>query len=229
MPPELRRIWFIWISWISWVCMQLSSLSHLVTESERLLIQTLTQNVITHHEEKKWYWISVVFLIVPISAFFVFFGSLHNDMILQLTAKRKKKHVWHVWLLEFCVLMVLPSVQCFWEIIQLLAMCVLLIRRFHSCECYWPWGLLYTGSCSMWQLFLYRLAFETRTPPPSPPQLYIFLLMVEKARRIVGVESACLWLASVITLGYFNYVYLSNTDYKGYSIERNVAWKMFIP
>lgn len=61
MPPELRRIWFIWISWISWVCMQLSSLSHLVTESERLLIQTLTQNVITHHEEKKWYWISVVF------------------------------------------------------------------------------------------------------------------------------------------------------------------------
>lgn len=90
MPPELRRIWFIWISWISWVCMQLSSLSHLVIESERLLIQTLTQNVITHHEEKKWYWISVVFLIVP-TAFFVFFGSLHNDMILQLTAKRKKK------------------------------------------------------------------------------------------------------------------------------------------
>lgn len=74
MPPELRRIWFIWISWISWVCMQLSSLSHLVTESERLLIQTLTQNVITHHEEKKWYWISVIFLIVP-TAFFVFFGS----------------------------------------------------------------------------------------------------------------------------------------------------------
>lgn len=91
MPPELQRIWFIWISWISWVCMQLSSLSHLVTESERLLIQTLTQNVITHHEEKKWYWISVVFLIVP-TAFFVFFGS-HNDMILQLTAKRKKKRL----------------------------------------------------------------------------------------------------------------------------------------
>lgn len=170
MPPELQRIWFIWISWISWVCMQLSSLSHLVTESEWLLIQTLTQNVITHHEEKKWYWISVVFLIVP-TAFFVFFGS-HNDMILQLTAKRKKKHVWHVWLLEFCVLMVLPSVQCFWEIIQLLAMCVLLIRRFHSCECYWPWGLLYTGSCSMWQLFLYRLALETRTPPSPPHSIY---------------------------------------------------------
>lgn len=53
MPPELRRIWFIWISWISWVCMQLSSLSHLVTESERLLIQTLTQNVITHHDRRE--------------------------------------------------------------------------------------------------------------------------------------------------------------------------------
>lgn len=110
-----------------------------------------------------------------------------------------KKNVWHVWLLEFCVLMVLPSVQCFCEIIQLLAMCVLLIWRFHSCECYWPWGLLYTGSCSMWQLFLYiRLAIETRTPLPLPT-LYI-LLMVEKARRILGVVSARLWLASVITL-----------------------------
>lgn len=98
-----------------------------------------------------------------------------------------KKNVWHVWLLESCVLMVLPSVQCFWEIIQLLAMCVLLIWRFHSCECYWPWGLLYTGSCSMWQLFLYiRLAIETRTSLPLPT-LYI-LLMVEKARRIVGVD-----------------------------------------
>lgn len=83
-----------------------------------------------------------------------------------------KKNVWHVWLLESCVLMVLPSVQCFWEIIQLLAMCVLLIRRFHSCECYWPWGLLYTGSCSMWQLFLYRLALETRTPPSPPHSIY---------------------------------------------------------
>lgn len=110
-----------------------------------------------------------------------------------------KKNVWHVWLLESCVLMVLPSVQCFWEIIQLLAMCVLLIWRFHSCECYWPWGLLYTGSCSMWQLFLYiRLAIETRTSLPLPT-LYI-LLMVEKARRILGVVSARLWLASVITL-----------------------------
>lgn len=185
MPPELRRIWFIWISWISWVCSFLRSLSDLVIKSERPLIQTLTQNVITHHEEKKWYWISVVFLIVP-TAFFVFFGSAQwYDFTAHCQKKRKK--IWHVWLSEFCVLMVLPSVQCFWEIIQLLAMCVLLIRRFHSFECYWPWGLLYTGSCSMWQLFLYRLALETRTPL-SPPQLYIFLLMVEKARRIVGVD-----------------------------------------
>lgn len=142
MAPELRRIWFIWISWISWVCMQLSSLSHLVTESEWLLIQTLTQNVHpSWSKKKKWYWISVVFLIVP-TAFFVFFGSAQwYDFTAH--CQKEKKNVWHVWLLEFCVLMVLPSVQCFWEIIQLLAMCVLLIRRFHSCECYWPWGLLY--------------------------------------------------------------------------------------
>lgn len=76
--------------WISWVCMQLSSLSHLVTESERLLIQTLTQNVITHHEEKKWYWISVVFFkLFQLPSLFSL--DLHNDMILQLTAKKKKK------------------------------------------------------------------------------------------------------------------------------------------
>lgn len=84
-----------------------------------------------------------------------------------------KKKVWHVWLLESCVLMVLPSVQCFWEIIQLLAMCVLLIRRFHNCECYWPWGLLYTGSCSMWQLFLYSSLLK-QGPPLPLPTLYIF-------------------------------------------------------
>lgn len=142
--------------------------------------------------------------------------------------KGKKKHVWHVWLLESCVLMVLPSVQCFWEIIQLLAMCVLLIWRFHSCECYWPWGLLYTGSCSMWQLFLYiRLAIETRTPLPLPT-LYIF------ADGREGQENCGSWVSlSLISQcdnpGYFNYVYLSNTDYKGYGIERNVTWKMFIP
>lgn len=104
-----------------------------------------------------------------------------------------KKNVWHVWLLESCVLMVLLSVQCFWEIIQLLAMCVLLIRRFHSCECYWPWGLLY------W-VMQYVTVIPLKQGPPFPSPLYIFLLMVEKARRIVGVESACPWLASVITL-----------------------------
>lgn len=125
--------------------------------------------------------------------------DLHNDMILQLTAKRKKKKVWHVWLLEFCVLMVLPSVQCFWEIIQLLAMCVLLIRRFHSCECYWPWGLLYWVMQYVTVIPVYKARYWNKDPP-SPPQLYTFLLMVEKARRILGVVSARLWLASVITL-----------------------------
>lgn len=78
--------------WISWVCMQLSSLSHLVTESERLLIQTLTQNVITHHEEKKWYWISVVFLIVP-TAFFVFFGSAQWYDFTAHCQKEKKQRL----------------------------------------------------------------------------------------------------------------------------------------
>lgn len=142
-------------------------------------------------EEKKWYWISVVFLIVP-TAFFVFFGSAQwYDFTAH--CQKEKKNVWHVWLLEFCVLMVLPSVQCFWEIIQLLAMCVLLIRRFHSCECYWPWGLLY------W-VMQYVTVIPLKQGPPFPSPLYIFLLMVEKARRIVGVESACPWLASVITL-----------------------------
>lgn len=198
MPPELRRIWFIWISWISWVCMQLSSLSHLVTESERLLIQTLTQNVITHHDWRKKMILDFCRLL-NCSNCLLRFLWICTMIWFYSSLPKGKKNVWHVWLLESCVLMVLPSVQCFWEIIQLLAMCVLLIWRFHSCECYWPWGLLYTGSCSMWQLFLYiRLAIETRTPLPLPT-LYI-LLMVEKARRILGVVSARLWLASVITL-----------------------------
>lgn len=199
MAPELRRIWFIWISWISWVCMQLSSFFIRFSDQEWKTVNPDSDSKCSPImiEEKKWYWISVVFLIVP-TAFFVFFGSAQwYDFTAH--CQKEKKNVWHVWLLESCVLIVLPSVQCFWEIIQLLAMCVLLIWRFHSCECYWPWGLLYTGSCSMWQLFLYiRLAIETRTPLPLPT-LYI-LLMVEKARRILGVVSARLWLASVITL-----------------------------
>lgn len=90
MPPELRRIWFIWI--LDQLSMQLSSLSDLVIESERLLIQTLTQNVITHHEEKKWYWISVVFLIVP-TAFFVFFGSAQWYDFTAHCQKEKKNHL----------------------------------------------------------------------------------------------------------------------------------------
>lgn len=185
--------------WISWVCSFLRSLSELVIKSERPLIQTLTQNVITHHDWRKKMILDFCHLLNCSNFCFLCFLWICTMIWFYSSLPKGKKNVWHVWLLESCVLMVLPSVQCFWEIIQLLAMCVLLIRRFHSCECYWPWGLLYTGSCSMWQLFLYiRLAIETRTPLPLPT-LYI-LLMVEKARRILGVVSARLWLASVITL-----------------------------
>lgn len=57
-------------------------------------------------------------------------------------------------------------------------------------------------------------------PPPLPlPTLYIFA----DGREGQSLISQC------DNPGYFNYVYLSNTDYKGYSIERNVTWKMFIP
>lgn len=174
MAPELRRIWFIWISWISWVCMQLSSLSHLVTESEWLLIQTLTQNVITHHEEKKWYWISVVFLIVPINCLLRFLW-ICTMIWFYSSLPKGKKNVWHVWLLESCVLMVLPSVQCFWEIIQLLAMCVLLIWRFHSCERYWPWGLLYWVMQYVTVIPVYKARYwDKDPPPPSPPHSIYF-------------------------------------------------------
>lgn len=102
---------------------------------------------------------------------------------------KEKKNLWHVRLLEFCVLMVLPSVQCFWEIIQLLAMCVLLIWRFHSCECYWPWGLLYWVMQYVTVIPVYKLALWTRTPP-SPSQCYADGREGHAARRIVGVESA---------------------------------------
>lgn len=93
MPPELRRIWFIWISWISWVCSFLHSLSDLVIESERPLIQTLTQNVHpSWSKKKKWYWISVVFLIVP-TAFFVFCGSAQWYDFTAHCQKEKKNHL----------------------------------------------------------------------------------------------------------------------------------------
>lgn len=184
--------------WISWVCSFLHSLSDLVIKSERPLIQTLTQNVHPSWSKKKKMILDFCRLLNCSNCLLCFLW-ICTMIWFYSSLPKGKKNVWHVWLLESCVLMVLPSVQCFWEIIQLLAMCVLLIWRFHSCECYWPWGLLYTGSCSMWQLFLYiRLAIETRTPLPLPT-LYI-LLMVEKARRILGVVSARLWLASVITL-----------------------------
>lgn len=199
MPPELRRIWFIWISWISWVCMQLSSFFIRFSDQEWKTVNPDSDSKCSPImiEEKKWYWISVVFLIVPISAFFVFFGSAQwYDFTAH--CQKEKKNVWHVWLLESCVLMVLPSVQCFWEIIQLLALCVLLIWRFHSCERYWPWGLLYWVMQYVTVIPVYKARYWDKDPPPLPlPTLYIFLLMVEKARRILGVESACLWLASV--------------------------------
>lgn len=200
MPPELRRIWFIWISWISWVCMQLSSFFIRFSDQEWKTVNPDSDSKCSPImiEEKKMI-LDFCRLLNCSNCLLCFLWISAQWYDFTAHCQKEKKNVWHVWLLESCVLIVLPSVQCFWEIIQLLAMCVLLIWRFHSCECYWPWGLLYTGSCSMWQLFLYiRLAIETRTPLPLPT-LYI-LLMVEKARRILGVVSARLWLASVITL-----------------------------
>lgn len=90
----------------------------------------------------------------------------------SLPKGREKKPVWHVWLLESCVLMVLPSVQCFWEIIQLLAMCVLLIWRFHSCECYWPWGLLYWVMQYVTVIPVYKARYWDKDPPSPPHSIY---------------------------------------------------------
>lgn len=197
MPPELRRIWFIWI--LDQLSMQLSSFFIPFSDQEWKTVNPDSDSKCSPImiEEKKM--LLDFCRLLNCSNCLLCFLWICTMIWFYSSLPKGKKNVWHVWLLESCVLMVLPSVQCFWEITQLLAMCVLLIWRFHSCECYWPWGLLYTGSCSMWQLFLYiRLAIETRTPLPLPT-LYI-LLMVEKARRILGVVSARLWLASVITL-----------------------------
>lgn len=139
MPLELRRIWFIWI--LDQLSLPLSFFIRFSNREWKTVNPDSDSKCSPIMKGKKWYWISVIFLIVP-TAFFVFFGSAQwYDF--SAHCQKKKKNLWHVRLLEFCVLMVLPSVQCFWEIIQLLAMCVLLIWRFHSCECYWPWGLLY--------------------------------------------------------------------------------------
>lgn len=196
MPPELRRIWFIWI--LDQLSMHAAFFFIPFSDREWKTVNPDSDSKCNHPSWRKKMILDFCRLL-NCSNCLLRFLWICTMIWFYSSLPKGKKNVWHVWLLESCVLMVLPSVQCFWEIIQLLAMCVLLIWRFHSCECYWPWGLLYTGSCSMWQLFLYiRLAIETRTPLPLPT-LYI-LLMVEKARRIWGVVSARLWLASVITL-----------------------------
>lgn len=139
MPLEKRRIWFIWI--LDQLSLPLSFFIRFSDREWKTVNPDSDSKCSPIMKGKKWYWISVIFLIVP-TAFFVFFGSAQwYDF--SAHCQKKKKNLWHVRLLEFCVWMVLPSVQCFWEIIQLLAMCVLLIWRFPSCECYWPWGLLY--------------------------------------------------------------------------------------
>lgn len=185
MPLELRRIWFIWI--LDQLSLPLSFFIRFSDREWKTVNPDSDSKCSPIMKGKKWYWISVIFLIVP-TAFFVFFGSAQwYDF--SAHCQKKKKNLWHVRLLEFCVLMVLPSVQCFWEIIQLLAMCVLLIWRFHSCECYWPWGLLYWVMQYVTVIFLYKLALWTRTPP-SPSQCYADGREGHAARRIVGVESA---------------------------------------
>lgn len=143
MPPELRRIWFIWISWISWVCMQLSSFFIRFSDQEWKTFNPDSDSKCSPImiEEKKM--ILDFCRLLNCSNCLLCFLWICTMIWFYSSLPKGKKNVWHVWLLEFCVLMVLPSVQCFWEIIQLLAMCVLLIWRFHSCECYWPWGLLY--------------------------------------------------------------------------------------
>lgn len=74
MPPELRRIWFIWI--LDQLSMQLSSFFIRFSDQEWKTVNPDSDSKCSPImiEEKKWYWISVVFLIVP-TAFFVFFGS----------------------------------------------------------------------------------------------------------------------------------------------------------
>lgn len=227
MPPELRRIWFIWISWISWVCMQLSSLSHLVTESERLLIQTLTQNVITHHEEKKWYWISVIFLIVPISAFFVFFGSAQWYDFTAHCQKEKKTRL-------TCVTF---GILCF----NGFALCPVFLRDnttvSHVCatdlKISQLWVLLALRFIIYWVMQyvtvipVYKARYWDKDPP-SPPHSIYFADGREGQENFGSCVSSSL-ISQCDNPGYFNYVYLSNTDYKGYGIERNVTWKMFIP
>lgn len=64
--------------------------------------------------------------------------------------------------------------------------------------------------------------------PPSPPHSIYFADGREGQENFGSCVSSSL-ISQCDNPGYFNYVYLSNTDYKGYGIERNVAWKMFIP
>lgn len=123
--------------------------------------------------------------------------DLHNDMILQLTAKRKKKRL-------TCVTF---GILCF----NGFALCPVFLRDNTTVSHVCATDLKIS---QLWVLLALRfiilghavcdsyscIGSLLKQGPPFPSPLYIFLLMVEKARRIVGVESACPWLASVITL-----------------------------
>lgn len=171
MPPELRRIWFIWI--LDQLSMQLSSLSDLVIESELKTVNPDSDSKCNHPSwSKKKKMILDFCRLLNCSNCLLCFLWICTMIWFYSSLPKGKKNVWHVWLLESCVLMVLPSVQCFWEIIQLLAMCVLLIWRFHNCECYWPWGLLYWVMQYVTVIPVYKARYWDKDPPSPPHSIY---------------------------------------------------------
>lgn len=180
MPPELRRIWFIWI--LDQLSMHAAFFFIPFSDREWKTVNPDSDSKCSPImiEEKKWYWISVVFLKLfqlPSS----FSLDLHNDMILQLTAKRKKKRL-------TCVTF---GILCF----NGFALCPVFLRDnttvSHVCatdsKISQLWVLLALRFIIYW-VMQYVTVIPLKQGPPFPSPLYIFLLMVEKARRIVGVD-----------------------------------------
>lgn len=183
----------------------------------------------THHDrrKKKWYWISVVFLIVP-TAFFVFFGSAQwYDISAHCQKEGEKKRL-------TCVTF---GILCF----NGFALCPVFLRDnttvSHVCatdlKISQLWVLLALRFIIYWVMQyvtvipVYKARYWDKDPP-SPPHSIYFADGREGQENFGSCVSSSL-ISQCDNPGYFNYVYLSNTDYKGYGIERNVAWKMFIP
>lgn len=195
MPPELRRIWFIWI--LDQLSMHAAFFFIPFSDREWKTVNPDSDSKCNHPSWRKKMILDFCRLLNCSNCLLCFLWICTMIWFYSSLPKGKKK----------CLTCVTFGILCF----NGFALCPVFLRDnttvSHVCA---------TDSkiSQLWVLLALRfiilghavcdsyscIGSLLKQGPPFPSPLYIFLLMVEKARRIVGVESACPWLASVITL-----------------------------